>query len=135
MTPLQLIMVALNGLSVLVNNPAIGGSNLKFQEASELLSILSLLITRGEEGYEDLKAFAEEIQKMVDENRGPTPTEWKTMRARSDVAHETIQKARRAAEARQELADELDALEAISEEDLTEEQSARLGELTSQLAE
>jgi len=141
MNPLQLIMVVINGLSVLTNNPALGGgSSLKLQEASELLSLLSELVTRGEEGYRELVEFANTISTMVEENRAPTPAEWDTLKARSDAASDVIQNARRRAEqeeaeareaeaARQLLSDEASALEDIPEEDRTDEQSARLAEL------
>lgn len=120
MNPLQLVMIAINGLSVLTNNPLIGGgSNLKLQEASKLLSLLGELVTRGEEGYEELKAFAATIEAMVEENRAPTPEEWAALKARSDAAHDVIQEARRRAEAElaeEEEEEELDLTELTDEE-------------------
>ena len=100
MNPIQLAMIAINGLSVLTNNPAIGGgSNLKLQEASRLLGLLGELLSRGDEGHRELKKFAKEIEQMAAENRSPTPAEWDTLKARSDSAHATIQEAAAAAEA------------------------------------
>jgi len=150
MNPIQLIMIAINGLSVLTNNPALsGGSSLKLQEASELLSLLGELLTRGEEGYRELVAFADTISAMVEENRAPTPAEWETLKARSDAASDVIQRARQQAEAeeaqeagereaeeaRNLLEVELADLEDIAEEDLTEEQGDRIAELEELLEE
>jgi len=102
MNPLQWILIAINGISTLTNNPAIAGSNLKLAEASDLLAFLGELISRGEEGYRELKIFADTIGQMVVENRGPTPEEWSTMKSRSDAASDVIQEARRRAEAEEE---------------------------------
>jgi hypothetical protein len=94
MNPIQLILVAIRGLSLITNNPALGGgSSLKLQEASELLSVLGALLERGDEANEELKEFAATIEKMAAEGRAPTPTEWQTLRDRSDAAHATIQAA------------------------------------------
>lgn len=97
MHPIELIHIAINGLALLLKNPALGGSsNLRLQEASELLGLLDQILTRGEEAYEDLVAFAETIQAMVDANRAPTPAEWAALRARSDTAHAVLQEAKAA---------------------------------------
>jgi len=134
MNPLQWILVAINGISTLTNNPAIAGSNLKLAEASDLLAFLGELISRGEEGYRELKMFADTIQQMVVENRGPTPEEWSTMKSRSDAASDVIQDARRRAEAEEAASlvrqKEIAVLEEISLDDRTEEQNLRLAELT-----
>lgn len=99
MNPLQLVLIAVRGLSLLTNNPALGGgSNLKLQQTSKLLDFLGELLERGDEAHTELKEFAETIQRMVDENRQPTPTEWAALQARSDAAHDVIQDARRRAE-------------------------------------
>ncbi len=155
MNPFQLILTALQGLSLLTNNPALGGgSNLRLEEASELLGLLSEIVARGEEGYEELKAFADTIEAMASENRAPTPVEWSALKARSDAAHDIIQDARRRAEAeeaedlrteeerrsdeeaeesRQALRDERDSLTAIELEDRTDEQEARITEINEAL--
>ena len=101
MNPIQLILIAIRGISVLTSNPALGGgSNVKLQEASKLLSFFGELLERGDEAHTELKEFAETIKRMADENRAPTPTEWKALQDRSDAAHDVIQEARRRAEAR-----------------------------------
>lgn len=143
MNPLQLVMIAINGLSALTSSPALsGGSFLKIQEASKLLSLLGELVVRGEEGYRELKEFADSISVMVAENRAPTPTEWENLQRRSDVAHTTIQEAAKRAEAEEEaekklreVEDELDVLGAIDPEDLTPEQTERIEELNALLEE
>lgn len=138
MSLLQLIMVAVNGLSVITNNPALGGgSSVRMEQASELLALLGELIARGDEGHRELQEFADIIQRMAAEGTEPSRAEWDTLRARSDAAHGTIQDAAAAAEAEeaaeafaQGVADEIEALEAIPEEDRTAEQQDRLDELT-----
>ena len=96
---LELVLVAIKGISVVTNNPAFGGgSNLKLQEASELLSLLGELASRGKEGHKELKAFTATIGEMVANNRAPTVLEWEELRARSDAAHAAIQEAVAAAD-------------------------------------
>jgi hypothetical protein len=99
MNILQLILVSVRGLSLLTNNPALGGgSSLKLQETSEFLSMLGELLERGDEANEELEEFADVIAAMAKESRAPTPTEWQTLRDRSDAAHDAIQAAAKAAE-------------------------------------
>jgi hypothetical protein len=98
MAILDLVLVAIKGLSLVTNNPALGGgSSLKLQEASELLSLLGELASRGKEGQKELKAFTATIEEMVANNRAPTVEEWEALRARSDAAHAVIQEAAAAA--------------------------------------
>lgn len=107
MNIIQLILVAVRGISVLTNNPALGGgSNVKLQEASELLALLGELLERGDEAHTELKEFAEVVGTMAKENRAPTPTEWQTLRDRSDAAHSTIQDAVADLDAEEKAAEE-----------------------------
>lgn len=95
MNPIQLILLAINGLRTVLSNPAIGGgSNVRFTEASELLGILGTLIEQGDDGLEDLKEFTEVIEDMAKKGRAPNATEWDIMRRRSDDAHARLQKAK-----------------------------------------
>ena len=92
---LELVMVAIRGLSLITNNPALGGgSSLRLQEASEFLNILADLVQAGDAGHKELVAFTETIQRMADAGTGPTKAEWAALRARSDAAHETLQAAK-----------------------------------------
>ena len=101
MNVIQLIMAALQGLSSVMLNPNVqGGNGKRMKDAANLLGILTELLARGDEAHEELKAFAEVIQRMADEKRNPTPEEWATLKARSDAAHDVIQDA--AAEAAEE---------------------------------
>ena len=80
MNIIQLILVAIRGISVLTNNPALGGgSSVKLQEASELLSLLGQLLERGDEAHTELKEFTEVVERMAKESRAPTPAEWQTL--------------------------------------------------------
>ena len=92
MDPVTLILTAVNGLRLVLANPALGGgSSVRLDQASELLGILGTLIAEGDDALDDLRAFAETIQSMVDQGRGPTPDEWDVLRARSDDAHARLQ--------------------------------------------
>ncbi len=94
MGALELILVAIRGLSVVTNNPALGGgSSSTLGEVSEFLGLLGELIERGDEGNEELKAFAQIIESMAAEGRNPSRVEWAALRARSNAAHDLIQAA------------------------------------------
>lgn len=135
---IELILVAIRGLALVTNNPALGGgSSVKMQEASELLGLLGELLERGDEAHDDLVAFTKVMESMAKQGRAPSTAEWNTLRNRSDAAHDVIQAAAAAAEAeeeeeakRQAIADEIAALEAIDDDERTEEQWNRLDELT-----
>ena len=95
---LELILVAVRGLALVTNNPALGGaSSVKMQEVSEMLGMLGELLERGDEAHDELKAFTEVVAKIAEENRSPTRIEWQTLRGRSDAAHDVIQAAAAAA--------------------------------------
>lgn len=95
----ELALVAIKGLSVVLNNPAVGGkSSVQFQDASELLALLGELLTRGDEAHDELVAFTKVVEGMAAQGRQPTRTEWDTLRGRSDAAHDIIQEAAAATE-------------------------------------
>lgn len=94
MDPISMILLAVRGLSVVVDNPALGGgSSLKFQEVSKFLGVLGELIERGDEAHDELKAFADMVGSMADEGRTPTKAEWAVLQDRSKAAHAVIQEA------------------------------------------
>ena len=90
MDPVTLALVAIGGIRTLLANPLIGGGHVKAQEASDLLGILGSLLQQGDDGLDDLRAFTSEIESMASAGRGPTPTEWEIMRARSAEAADRI---------------------------------------------
>jgi hypothetical protein len=95
MDPISLAILAINGLSTVLSNPALGGgSSVRLGQASELLGILGALITQGDDALDDLKAFTETIEEMAAKGRAPTAGEWDVMRARSDDAHARLQAAK-----------------------------------------
>jgi outer membrane biosynthesis protein TonB len=99
MNPIQLILIAIRGLSVITNNPALGGGSMvKLSEASKLLNFFGEILERGDEAHTELKEFAETIKSMAEEGRAPTAAEWTSLQERSDAAHDVIQEARRRAE-------------------------------------
>lgn len=92
MDPITLAITAINGLSLVLSNPALGGgSSIRQGEASELLGILATLLIEGDDARNDLIAFTEQIDAMVAQGRGPTPNEWAALRDRSDAAHDRLQ--------------------------------------------
>ena len=91
MDPISLALIAINGVRTLLANPLLGGGgSVKAAEASELLGILGSLLQQGDDAYDDLKAFADQVAAIADENRSPTPTEWDILRSRSESAAERI---------------------------------------------
>lgn len=112
---LELALVAIKGLSVVLNNPALGGgSSVKMQEASELLALLGELLTRGDAAHDELKAFAKTVEDMAKAGRPPTRVEWDTLRKRSDAAHAIIQEAAAAAEEEEVFLEELTKAELLA---------------------
>lgn len=96
---IELILVAIRGLALVTNNPALGGgSSVRMQEASELLGLLGELLERGDEAHADLVAFTKVMESMAKQGRAPSTAEWNTLRARSDAAHDVIQEAAAATE-------------------------------------
>lgn len=95
MDPISLILLAVNGIRTVINNPALGGgSSVRFDEASELLGILGTLIGQGADGVDDLKKFTEVIESMAAQGRAPSSAEWDILRGRSDDAHARLQAAK-----------------------------------------
>ena len=116
---IELALVAIKGLSVVLNNPALGGgSSVKMQDASELLSFLGELLTRGDEAHDELVAFTKVVEDMAAKGRQPSKTEWDTLRGRSDAAHDVIQAA---AAATQEEETEQVFLEDLTKAELLEQ--------------
>lgn len=154
-----LVMIAIQGLSTILNNPLLGNqASATARQASELLAILGSLVQKGEEAYEEMKAFAMIIKGMADDGRGPTREERQFLRDQRAVVHagyqaekdrilgtqeetqppqelrtpEEIQADEDAADARQNIADEIASIESVDPENRTEEQIVRLEELTSE---
>ena len=108
MDPLSLIILAVNGIRTVIANPALGGgSSVKFDEASELLGILGVLIGQGADGLEDLKKFTAVIESMALQGRAPSSEEWDIMRGRSDDAHARLQAAKEELLGEEEVDDEV----------------------------
>ena len=94
MDPVSLALIAINGIRTLLSNPLLGGgSSVKAAEASELLGVLGSLLQQGDDAYDDLKAFAEQVAAIAEANREPSPTEWDFLRARSAAATDRIDSA------------------------------------------
>ncbi len=110
MDPISLILLAVNGIRTVINNPALGGgSSVKFDEASELLGVLGTLIGQGADGVDDLKKFTEVIESMAAQGRAPSSAEWDIMRGRSDDAHASLQAAKEELLGEEEVDDEVPA--------------------------
>ena len=104
---IELILVAIRGLALVTNNPALGGgSSVRMQEASELLGLLGELLERGDEAHDDLVAFTKVMEGMAKQGRAPSSAEWDALRDRSDAAHDVIQEAAAATEEEEKEEDE-----------------------------
>ena len=124
MNPIQLALIAIQGLSTVLRNPALGGgSSVRLDQASELLGILGTLLEEGDEAIEELKVFAETVEEMAKAGRAPNRLEWDVLRTRSDDAHERLQAAKAAllAEAEPEPEPEPEEPEEEPEEEPTPE--------------
>jgi hypothetical protein len=111
MDPISLALLAINGLSTILSNPALGGgSSVKLGQASELLGILGALISQGDDALDDLKDFTSLIEEMAAKGRAPSAGEWDVMRARSDDAHARLQAAK------EELLGEEESEETVDDE-------------------
>jgi hypothetical protein len=90
MDPITLAIAAINGMSLVLNNPALGGgSSLRFDQASEILGLLGTLLNdESESASEDLKALTSMIEDMAENGRGPTRTELATLHALAQDAPE-----------------------------------------------
>lgn len=121
MDPISLIILAVNGMRTVLNNPALaGGSSVKLDQASELLGILGVLISQGDDAIDDLKAFTATIQSMAASGRAPSRAEWDIMRGRSDDAHARLQAAKEELVGEEEVDDEVPT-ESEPETELTPE--------------
>lgn len=105
----ELFMIAVQGISTILNNPLLGGqASATARQASELLAILGSLVQKGDEAYEELRAFASIIKAMADEGRGPTREERQFLREQRAIVHAGYQaeKERILARQREEAAEE-----------------------------
>jgi len=115
MDPFSLAIMAVNALSGVLSNPALGGgSSVRLDQASELLGILGSLMQEGDEALDDLKDFTSLVEEMAAKGRSPTPGEWDVLRARSDDAHARLQAAKE-----ELLADEEEEEDDVNDDDQT----------------
>lgn len=104
MHPIQLVTMVLNGIATLALNPALGGGGIGAKRTSELLTMLSTLISGGESTWAELKQFAEEIKLLVAQNGEPTRGQWDAMVQRDLAARALLEENRERIE--QEIAAE-----------------------------
>ncbi len=134
---IELALVAIKGLSVVMNNPALGGgSSVRMKDASDLLALLGELLTRGDEAHDELVEFTQVVEDMAAKGREPTVAEWDTLRGRSDAAHDVIQAAAAAAGEEQVFLEDLtkaELLELAEEEGVSIPSSATKAEMVAAL--
>lgn len=90
MTPLEIVLMVVRGISTLTMNPALGGGGIGAARSAALLDMLGTLIQGGSEMKKELDAFAQEIQTMVDSGGNPTRGQWETMQARDAAARQQL---------------------------------------------
>lgn len=119
MTPISIILTIVRGIATLTHNHALGGGGIGSERTATLLETFAALVQGGEEAWEDMKVFAQEIQMLVDQNGEPTRGQWDAMIAR-DLA------------VRKRLADNLAAIEnpvPIADNVRSDQQPVQLGGL------
>lgn len=90
---IPIIQTALKAISLLLSHPGLGGGgSIRAKEAVEIITMLGILIAEGEEAYEELEDFTQQIDAMAQVARAPTPKEWLALRNRSRNAHERMEK-------------------------------------------
>ena len=98
MTAIEIILTIVRGIGTLTHNKALGGGGIGSERTATLLETFAALVQGGEEAWEDMKVFAQEIQSLVDQNGEPSRGQWAAMIARDQAV-------------RQRLADNLAAIE------------------------
>lgn len=95
----QLLIVAIQSLSRVADNPSLGGhKGANLERVRELLGLLSLILEEGTDQVEDLKEFTKTVELMAREERGPTNKELRNLETRKRVAHERLQAIKKALE-------------------------------------
>jgi hypothetical protein len=90
MTPFQIAMMVIRGISTLTMNPALGGGGIGSARSAALLNMLATLMEGGSEMKTELDAFAQEIQALVDSKGEPTRGQWDAMIARDLAARKAL---------------------------------------------
>lgn len=94
-TKLGSISFALQGISSMASNPALGGGScVTPQELADLTGTLRMLVETvslvGDEGWENLDLYALSVSSISAAGRAPNPGEWKEIRKFSERADELI---------------------------------------------
>lgn len=87
--PMTIHMI-LSSLSLVVLNPAFGPAGLAGKFAP-ILTLLTDLIGRGEEAWEEAKVLDAQLRTIVTEGRTPTDAEWAEWEARHEAAKARLQ--------------------------------------------
>jgi len=91
MTPIEIILMVIKGIATLTMNPALGGGGVGAARSAALLSMLATLVEGGTETAKELKAFAAEIQALVDAGGNPSRGQWEAMQARDAAARAALE--------------------------------------------
>lgn len=90
MTPFQIAMMIVRGISTLSVNPLLGGGGIGAQKTAALLDMLATLMEGGSEMKKELDVFAEEIKALVAANGNPSRGQWESMQARDAAARQAL---------------------------------------------
>lgn len=80
------IILALNALATLVQNPALGGGGIRKEEQVRIIGHLIQLIQGGQKTAQALKEFAERIAAMAAAGQNPTERDFTEFTVRLDAA-------------------------------------------------
>lgn len=89
MNAFMLIAGILQALALVSRNPALGLDPGRY---AELLEFLSRVVQRGNAAVEELKALRREVEGILEQGRAPTDEEIARWKARSDAAHQGLQR-------------------------------------------
>ena len=93
MNPVEVVVLALRSLALLAQNPKLGGGGLRSDQISELTNTLASLIEGGQETWEQLQAFAQEVKALADSGASPSALQWQQFRDRDAAARTAIERA------------------------------------------
>lgn len=91
MGPAHYVVMALRAIGLLLGNPMLGGgSQLKATQIQTLTEMLAMLVEGGEETWDELKAFAVEVEALATSGMPPSRGQWDALMARDRAARDVL---------------------------------------------
>jgi hypothetical protein len=89
MNAFVLIAAILQTLALVARNPSIGFDATRY---ADLLEFLGRLVQRGNAAVDELKLLRTEVEGIIEQGRAPSEDEIARWKARSDAAHQGLQR-------------------------------------------